>query len=70
MYGLDGTPLQHYPPPTNSNFSLLSILQREKITCGANYLNWMRNLRISLRYDDREYVLDNPIHEIDEFSID
>ena len=64
-----GTPLPPPPPPhQNSNFGLISVLQRQVLTGGANYLDWMRNLRITLRYDDREYVLDNPIAPIDEFS--
>ena len=65
-----GTPLPPPPPPTpNSNFGLISVLQREVLTGGANYLDWMRNLRITLRYDNREYVLDDPIAPIDEFSL-
>ena len=28
----------------------------------------MHNVRITLRYDDREYVLDNQITPVDEFS--
>ncbi|KAL4567872.1 hypothetical protein LXL04_023468 [Taraxacum kok-saghyz] len=64
-----GTPLPP-PPPTsqNSNFGLISVLQRQVLTGGANYLDWMRNLRITLRYDDRKYVLDTLIAPIDEFS--
>lgn len=30
----------------------------------------MRKLRITLRYDDRQYVLDNLIPDIDELSTD
>nr|GEY08885.1 hypothetical protein [Tanacetum cinerariifolium] len=32
----------------NSNFSLLLVLGRERLTC-LNYMDWMRNLRFSLR---------------------
>ena len=64
-----GTPLPPPPPPhQNSNFRLISVLKRQVLTGGANYLDWMRNLRITLRYDDREYVLDTPIAPVDEFS--
>ncbi|KAL4554376.1 hypothetical protein LXL04_039515 [Taraxacum kok-saghyz] len=34
----------------------------------TNYLDWMRNLRITLRYDNREYVLDEKMSVIDEDS--
>lgn len=68
MYVLDGNPLSPPPEPTNSNFFLISVLQREKLIGGTNYLDWMCNLRITLRYDDYEYVMDNPIPNIDELS--
>ena len=64
-----GTLLPPPPPPTqNSNFGLISVLQRKVLTGGAHYLDWIRNLRITLRYDNREYVLDDPIAPIDEYS--
>ena len=62
-----GTPLPP-PPPPSSNFGLISVLQRQVLTGGANYLDWMRNLRITLRYDNHEYVLDEQISVIDEHS--
>ena len=62
-----GTPLPP-PPPPNSNFGLISVLQRQVLTGGANYLDWMRNLRITLRYDNRKYVLDEQIPLINEHS--
>ncbi|GKA38187.1 calmodulin-interacting protein 111 isoform X1 [Tanacetum coccineum] len=43
----------HHPAPTlayKSNFLLLSVLGRERIT-GPNYMDWMQNLRFTLRYD-------------------
>ena len=53
------------PAPTgNSGFTLLPILAKEKLL-GPNYLDWMRALRLTLRYEDREYVLDEQIIEID-----
>ena len=63
-----GTPLPPPPPPPSSNFGLIYVLQRQVLTGGANYLDWMRNLRITLRYDNREYVLDEQIASVDEFS--
>ena len=63
-----GTPLPPPPPPPSSNFGLISVLQRQVLTGGANYLDWMRNLRITLRYDNREYVLDEQIAVINEHS--
>ncbi|KAJ9547874.1 hypothetical protein OSB04_020417 [Centaurea solstitialis] len=42
------------PPPTHStsNLTLLSILSKDKLT-GPNYLDWIRALRIALRYEDK-----------------
>ncbi|GJU11292.1 hypothetical protein Tco_1133688 [Tanacetum coccineum] len=52
-------------PAHNSNFSLLSVLGRERLT-GPNYMDWMRNLRFTLRYENKEYVLDEQIPTIDD----
>ncbi|GJS39585.1 hypothetical protein Tco_0564628 [Tanacetum coccineum] len=54
-------------PSPNSSFSLLSVLGRERLT-GPNYMDWMRNLRFTLRYDNKEYVLDEQIPIIDNDS--
>ncbi|GKE11894.1 hypothetical protein Tco_1415445 [Tanacetum coccineum] len=51
-------------PVHNLNFSLLLVLGRERLT-GPNYMDWMRNLRFALRYENKEYVLDEKIHTID-----
>ncbi|GJV09136.1 hypothetical protein Tco_1346792 [Tanacetum coccineum] len=51
----------------NSNFSLLSVLGMERLT-GPNYMDWMRNLRFILRYENKEYVLDEQIPTIDDDS--
>nr|GEU29208.1 retrotransposon protein, putative, Ty1-copia subclass [Tanacetum cinerariifolium] len=51
----------------NSNFSLLLVLGRERLT-GPNYMDWMRNLRFTLRYENKEYVLDEKIPTIDDDS--
>ncbi|GJX89734.1 retrotransposon protein, putative, ty1-copia subclass [Tanacetum coccineum] len=58
----------HAPnPSTNSNFTLLSVLGRERLT-DPNYMNWMRNLRFTLRYENKEYVLDEQIPIINDDS--
>ncbi|GJW32257.1 retrotransposon protein, putative, ty1-copia subclass [Tanacetum coccineum] len=54
-------------PSPNSSFSLLSVLRREKLT-SPNYMDWMRNLRFSLRYENKEYVLNEQIPIIDNDS--
>ncbi|GKA91240.1 hypothetical protein Tco_0813110 [Tanacetum coccineum] len=54
-------------PAHNSNFSLLSVLESERLT-GPNYMDWMRNLRFTLRYEKKEYVLDEQIPTIDDDS--
>ncbi|GJS44211.1 hypothetical protein Tco_0569254 [Tanacetum coccineum] len=55
-------------PAPNSNFSLLSFLGKERLT-GPNYMDWMRNLRFTLRYENKEYVLDVQISTINDDSI-
>ncbi|GJW23331.1 retrotransposon protein, putative, ty1-copia subclass [Tanacetum coccineum] len=54
-------------PSPNSSFSLLLVLGRERLT-GPNYMDWMRNLRFTLRYENKEYVLDEQIPIIDNDS--
>ncbi|GJZ23905.1 hypothetical protein Tco_0561364 [Tanacetum coccineum] len=54
-------------PAHNSNFSLLSVLRRERLT-SPNYTDWMQNLRFTLRYENKEYVLDDQIPTIDDDS--
>ncbi|GJS69623.1 retrotransposon protein, putative, ty1-copia subclass [Tanacetum coccineum] len=51
----------------NSNFSLLLVLGRERLT-GPNYMEWLRNLRFTLRYENKEYVLNEQIPTIDDDS--
>lgn len=48
-----------------SNFNLLSILSKEKLTC-PNYMDWIRNLKMTIRYEKKFYVLKNPLLKIDE----
>lgn len=33
-----------------------------------NYMDWMRNLKMTLRYENKEYVLKKPLVEIHELS--
>ena len=54
-------------PSHNSSFTLLSVLGRERLT-GPNYMDWMRNLRFTLRYENKEYVLDEQIPIINDDS--
>ena len=46
----------------SSALSLRSILDANKLT-GPNYADWLRNLRIVLRAEKKDYVLDSPIPE-------
>ena len=44
----------------SSPFALRSILEKDKLN-GTNYSDWVRNLRIVLRAEKKETVLDTPI---------
>ncbi|GJX03510.1 hypothetical protein Tco_0189426 [Tanacetum coccineum] len=54
-------------PSHNSNFSLLLVLGMERLT-GPNYMDWVRNFRFTLRYENKEYVLDVQIPTINDDS--
>ena len=41
----------------NSAFNLRSVLEKEKLN-GTNFIDWYRNLRIVLRQERKEYVLE------------
>ena len=45
---------------TASNLSLRSILEKDKLN-GTNFLDWYRNLRIVLKQERKEHVLDHPV---------
>jgi len=45
-----------------SNFNLRSILDREKLN-RTNFVDWNQNLRIVLKQEKKEYVLDTPYPE-------
>ncbi|KAK8590204.1 hypothetical protein V6N13_088978 [Hibiscus sabdariffa] len=44
----------------NNNLSLRSLLEKEKLN-GINFLDWFRNLRIVLKQERKEYVIEEPI---------
>ena len=44
----------------SSNINLRSILEANKLT-GANYIDWLRNLKIVLRSEKLGYVLEKPV---------
>ena len=46
-------------PAPNSGFNLQSILDKEKFF-GTIFTNWYRNLRIFLKQEKKEYVLEQP----------
>ena len=43
----------------NSAFNLWYVLDKEKLN-GTNFIDWYRNLRIVLRQEKKEYVLEQP----------
>ena len=45
---------------TTPTMSLRSILEKDKLN-GTNFFDWYRNLRIVLRQERKEYILDQPI---------
>ncbi|KAK8676141.1 hypothetical protein V6N13_034195 [Hibiscus sabdariffa] len=44
----------------NNNLSLRSLLEKEKLN-GLNFLDWFRNLRIVLKHETKEYVIEEPV---------
>ena len=45
----------------NTNtLSVRSVLEKEKLTGGNNFLDWQRNLRIVLRQERKLHVIDIP----------
>ena len=44
----------------NQPFSLRTILEKDKLN-GTNYADWIRNLRIVLRAEKKEDILDTPL---------
>src|SRR3954469_7207535 len=50
------------PPTPVTNFALKSILEKDKLN-GTNFTTWYRNLRIVLKHDKKENVLEEPLPE-------
>ena len=48
------------PSNTTASFALRSVLEKDKLN-GTNYSDWICNLRIVLRADKKEDVLDTPL---------
>src|SRR5688572_1904162 len=48
------------PSNTTTLFALRSVLEKDKLN-GTNYSDWIHNLRIVLRADKKEDVLDTPL---------
>ncbi|KAK9034774.1 hypothetical protein V6N11_076831 [Hibiscus sabdariffa] len=44
----------------NNTISLRSVLEKEKLN-GINFLNWFRNLRIVLKQERKEYVIEEAV---------
>jgi hypothetical protein len=49
-------------PSTTTSFTLRSILENDKLN-KTNYTDWIRNLRIVLRAEKKDDVLDTPLPE-------
>ncbi|KAK8985803.1 hypothetical protein V6N11_021656 [Hibiscus sabdariffa] len=45
---------------TNNTISLRSLLEKENLN-GINFLDWFRNLRIVLKQERKEYVIEEPV---------
>ncbi|KAK8715663.1 hypothetical protein V6N13_042991 [Hibiscus sabdariffa] len=45
---------------TNNTISLRSLLEKEKLN-GINFLDWFRHLRIVLKQERKEYVIEEPV---------
>ena len=49
----------------NGSFTLMNLCGKV-IFDGSNFNEWIRNIRMITRYEDKEYVLDKELKEIDE----
>ena len=50
---------------SSGSFSLMNLCGRV-IFNGSNFNDWIRNIRMAIRYEEKEYVLDKELKEIDE----
>ena len=58
-------------PSSSTNqekFSLLSLCSKMTLD-GSNYSDWLMNIKLALRYEDKEYVLDKEFKELDEATL-
>ena len=49
----------------NGSFSLMNLCGKVTFD-GSNFNEWIRNIRMITCYEDKEYVLDKELKEIDE----
>ena len=49
----------------NGSFTLMNLCGKVTFD-GSNFSEWTRNIRMITRYEDKEYVLDKELKEIDE----
>ena len=49
----------------SGSFSIMNLCGRV-IFDGSNFNDWIRNIRMAILYEDKEYVLDKQLKEIDE----
>ena len=49
----------------NSSFTLMNLCGKVTFD-GSNFNEWIRNIRMITRYEDKEYVLDKELKEINE----
>ena len=49
----------------NNNFSLLNICSKVKLD-NTNYNVWTCNIKMDLRFEDKEYILEKPLDENEE----
>ena len=45
-----------------SNFCLIGLLEKDKLT-GLNYVDWLRNLIIVLRMENKQRAIEEPLPE-------
>ena len=46
-----------------SNFCLKGLLEKDKLT-GLNYVDWLRNLRIVLRMENKQRAIEEPDNSV------
>lgn len=49
----------------NGSFTIMNLCGKVTFD-GSNFNEWIRNIRMITRYEDKEYVLDKELKEIDE----